>query len=308
MWHLMQSRRRQRQFTYIGGSILLALLIFSYPSFHPQIPSKAIEVDKSKIPHEPLSVKSNLEPTKVQMETPVAKAVMDNTQAPTKKVTNKFIRRDFPEVRVNETMRRFRSSAVDALINQITSVIENKEIAWLFGNCFPNTLDTTLDYVRPRDDNKRPDTYVITGDIDAMWLRDSSAQVSPYLPLIKVDKELRQMIEGVILRQSTFIQRDPYANAHYKDETRVSEWKRMDQTEMRPGVHERKWELDSLCYYIRLMHSYWKEVGPEKNFFTDFRDDLIKTLRLVLATMKEQQRFNGSGKPSFDILVFDDRR
>ena len=129
-----------------------------------------------------------------------------------------------------------------------------------------------------------------------MWLRDSSAQVHPYLPLMTKDPKLRQLIEGVLLRQCFFIQRDPYANAHYKDMNKTSEWKRMDQTEMRPGVHERKWELDSLCYVIRLMHSYWKELNKDATFFQENELEFKKTIHIILQTMKEQQRFNGSGK------------
>nr|WP_287494609.1 glycoside hydrolase family 125 protein [Candidatus Brachybacter algidus] len=92
----------------------------------------------------------------------------------------------------------------------------------------------------------KPDTYVITGDIDAMWLRDSCAQVWPYLPMMRNDPHLKSLIEGVIRRQTTFIHLDPYANAFYKDPSKVSEWKESDLTEMKPGVHERKWEIDSL--------------------------------------------------------------
>ena len=124
----------------------------------------------------------------------------------------------------------------------------------MFENCFPNTLDTTVDF---QVVDGRPDTYVITGDIDAMWLRDSTAQVWPYLPLMKNDSNLQQLIAGVINRQARCILKDPYANAFYKDETKVSDWK-SDRTDMKPGVHERKWEIDSLCYPIRLAYHYWK--------------------------------------------------
>jgi meiotically up-regulated gene 157 (Mug157) protein len=103
------------------------------------------------------------------------------------------------------------------------------------------------------------------------------------------------LIEGVLLRQCLFIQRDPYANAHYKDTNRTSEWKHMDKTEMLPGVHERKWELDSLCYVLKLMHSYWKEVN-DISFFREHEQEFKKTIRTILQTMKEQQRFNGTGK------------
>src|SRR5579859_5121530 len=105
---------------------------------------------------------------------------------------------NFPTVRVPESKRRFKSDAVEKVIAQVSSTIGNKEIAWMFGNCFPNTLDTTVDFSMI---DGRPDTYVITGDIDAMWLRDSSAQVWPYLPLMAEDPALQQMIAGVINRQ-----------------------------------------------------------------------------------------------------------
>ena len=202
----------------------------------------------------------------------------------------------FPRVRPPHDKRRFTSPAVEALINEITQNIQNTELAWLFENCFPNTLDTTVEFDLRDAKSKRPDTYVITGDIDAMWLRDSSAQVHPYLPLMKRDPNLRLLIEGVLLRQLICIQRDPYANAHYKNLDRISEWKHLDNTDMREGVHERKWELDSLCYVLRLMHSYWKEVDYDMTFFHKYQAEFKKTIGIILTTIKEQRRYNGPGK------------
>jgi meiotically up-regulated gene 157 (Mug157) protein len=201
----------------------------------------------------------------------------------------------FPQVRPNKTERRFTSPAVESLIKEIKRNIKNKELAWLFENCFPNTLDTTVDFDAKAAEENLPDTYVITGDIDAMWLRDSSAQINPYLPLMKRDYKLRQLVEGVLRRQFLFIQRDPYANAHYKDVTRISEWKDLDQTDMREGVHERKWELDSLCYVLKLIYSYWIEVNYDLTFFLDHRIEFRKTIRIILQTFKEQRRYNGTG-------------
>src|ERR1035438_3416945 len=147
---------------------------------------------------------------------------------------------NFSAVRVAEAKRHFKSAAVERTIARVQSTIGNKEIAWMFGNCFPNTLDTTVDFEMV---NGRPDTYVITGDIDAMWQRDSSAQVYPYLPLMAEDPQLQQLIAGVINRQTRNILKDPYANAFYKNESKVSDWK-SDLTDMKPGIHERKWEVD----------------------------------------------------------------
>ncbi|MEO5997868.1 MAG: glycoside hydrolase family 125 protein [Chitinophagaceae bacterium] len=198
----------------------------------------------------------------------------------------------FPTVRTPESQRKFKSAAIEETIRTLKSSVANKELGWLFENCFPNTLDTTVDFEMI---NGKPDTYVITGDIDAMWLRDSSAQVWPYLPLMKSDKNLQQLIAGVINRQTKCILKDPYANAFYKDENKVSEWKESDITSMKAGIHERKWEIDSLCYPIRLAHGYWKTTGDT----TFFDKDWIAAMHLVIQTFKEQQRLEGKGPYTF---------
>ena len=197
----------------------------------------------------------------------------------------------FPLARIPEAKRRFKSAAVERTIDRVKSSIGNKELAWMFENCFPNTLDTTVDFEMI---NGRPDTYVITGDIDAMWLRDSAAQVWPYLPLTKEDAALRQLIAGVINRQTRCVLKDPYANAFYKDETKISDWK-SDATDMKPGVHERKWEIDSLCYTIRLAHGYWKTTGDVAPFDDAWREAVLRISR----TFREQQRKHDRGPYHF---------
>jgi hypothetical protein len=197
----------------------------------------------------------------------------------------------FPVVRIAEAKRKFNSPAMENIIRRIQSSIGNKELAWMFGNCFPNTLDTTVDFEMA---NGQPDTYVITGDIDAMWLRDSSAQVWPYLPLMKEDPRLQQLIAGVINRQAGCILLDPYANAFYKDEHQKSQWQ-SDRTEMKPGVHERKWEVDSLCYPIRLAYGYWKESQDAAPFNQKWRESILT----VLQTFRQQQRKTGKGPYQF---------
>ena len=197
----------------------------------------------------------------------------------------------FPVVRPAAAKRRFRSRAVEAAITEFKQKVKDPELGWLFENCFPSTLDTTVTH-STRDG--RPDTYVITGDIDAMWLRDSSAQVWPYLDLVGKDAELRQLVAGVINRQTRCILQDPYANAFYNEPTKVGEWK-SDQTRMQPGVHERKWEIDSLCYPIRLAYHYWKKTNDPAPFDARWQQAIQTTLQ----TFREQQRKDGPGPYKF---------
>ncbi len=198
----------------------------------------------------------------------------------------------YPEVRVPLSQRKFSSPAVEEAIRQFQAGVSNKELAWLFNNCFPNTLDTTVEFAMI---NGRPDTYVITGDIDAMWLRDSTAQVWPYLSLAKDDKQLHLLIAGVINRQVSNILFDPYANAFYKDRDKVGEWKD-DRTAMKPGLHERKWEIDSLCYPVRLSHGYWKTTGDRSIFDTDWK----QAAALIVKTFRQQQRKTDQGPYKFE--------
>lgn len=198
---------------------------------------------------------------------------------------------DFTSMRPPLAERKFTSDAIEKTITQIKKAIPDKQLSWLFENCFPNTLDTTVDF---EIINNKPDTYVITGDIDAMWLRDSTAQVWPYLPFIKEDKKLQELIKGVINRQTKCILLDPYANAFYKDPNKVSEWKN-DLTDMKPGIHERKWEIDSLCYPVRLAHKYFELTGDTSCFDADW----LEAMRKVLQTFTEQQRKNGRGPYTF---------
>jgi len=202
-----------------------------------------------------------------------------------------FAPKGFESKRPPLSQRKFTSKAVEDIIIKLKKEMADPELAWLFENCFPNTLDTTVDF---EIINGKPDTYVITGDIDAMWLRDSTAQVWPYLFLVKSDTHLQELIKGVINRQVKCIHLDRYANAFYKDENKISEWK-SDLTEMKPGIHERKWEIDSLCYPVRLAHQYWKLTGD----ITPFDADWEEAIKLILKTFKEQQRKEGQGPYTF---------
>lgn len=194
--------------------------------------------------------------------------------------------KEFVSKRPPLSERTFTSSAVETTIKKMKSVIKDKEVAWLFENCYPNTLDTTVDFEYI---DGKPDTFIITGDIDAMWLRDSTAQVWPYLPLINEDQKLKELVKGLINRQTKCILLDPYANAFYKDVTKESYWKN-DSAQMLPGIHERKWEIDSLCYAIRLSNAYYQITGDT----SAFDDDWDKAMKLVVETLRTEQRMDGT--------------
>src|SRR5215469_11933723 len=200
---------------------------------------------------------------------------------------------DMSKGRPDPSERRFQSAAVEAFLKERSAHIADADLARLFLNCFPNTLDTT---VSPGTFEGKPDTAVLTGDIAAMWLRDSSAQVWPYLILAKNDPSLRDLLEGVIRRQARCIVIDPYANAFMADlDAPPLPWSLHDKTEMRRGVGERKWEVDSLCYPIRLSHGYWVQTGDTGPFDTRW----LAAMRLVVETLRVQQRKNGDGPYRF---------
>ena len=187
--------------------------------------------------------------------------------------------------------RAFVSEEVERVITEVAARIKDPKLRQMFINCFPNTLDTT---VRFKMKDGAPDTFVITGDIPAMWLRDSSAQLWPYLNLCQADKDLQIMIAGLIRRQADCILLDPYANA-FNDGPVGSPWESDFTQHMIKELHERKWEIDSLCYPIRIAFRYWQLTGDA----SVFTDTWHKAMQLVLRTFREQQRKDGRGPYSF---------
>ena len=200
---------------------------------------------------------------------------------------------ELPHARPAAADRHFSSQAIEAAISALQRQIADPALRILAENCLPNTIDTT---VFPGMFEGQPDTYVVTGDIDAMWLRDSSAQVWPYLAFVRQDARLKALIEGVIRRQTRMILVDPYANAFTRNPTDPPlSWAVNDKTEHHAGVAERKWEIDSLCYPIRLAHGYWKATGDAGPFDTQWR----AAAEAVLRTFREQQRQVVQGLYSF---------
>lgn len=180
------------------------------------------------------------------------------------------------------------SESLCKLIDKVREVFTNdKRMVELFENCITNTLDTT---VKRLEDGT---TYVLTGDIPAMWLRDSTAQVRPYLIAAASDKEISDLISGLVRRQFFYIGVDPYANA-FNQEPDGSCWEH-DETEMGPFIWERKYEIDSLCYPIQLAYLLWKNTGRTDQFDEVF----VKGINLILDLWKTEQQHEEKSEYSF---------
>ncbi|WP_127492506.1 glycoside hydrolase family 125 protein [Paenibacillus glycanilyticus] len=165
-----------------------------------------------------------------------------------------------------------------------TRLAHRPKLLQLFKNCFPNTLETTTKLL---DDGT---TFVITGDIPAMWLRDSVEQVMHYVPFAKDDADLQRIIGGLIKLHMRNIVIDPYANA-FNEMANDWHWNTDDKTDMSPWVWERKFELDSICFSMRLAFAYWKETGRADIFDADFK---VAMRAAVDLWKREQHHFERS--------------
>ena len=161
------------------------------------------------------------------------------------------------------------------------------QLAKMFAQCYPNTLETTISLLEDGS------TFVVTGDIPAMWLRDSSAQVNPYICLAGEDSDLRHMLRGLIQRQAHYILLDAYANAFNIEAN--GQGHKDDLPPTGPWIWERKYELDSLCYPIKLCYDYWYYTG-DKSAFTETVHNM---LRKIVEVMRTEQRHDELSSYSF---------
>lgn len=167
----------------------------------------------------------------------------------------------------------------EKIIQYVSEKMSNRpKIIQMFKSCYQNTLETTI-----RRHEEDGTVFMLTGDIPAMWLRDSVNQLRPYLMLAAQDTDLKKIIEGVLKTQYQSILRDPYANAF--NEYDNGKGHQNDKTEMSGWIWERKYEIDSLCYPIQLAYLYWKNTGETGHFTLDFE----KAVRLVLKVWRTEQ-------------------
>ena len=121
-----------------------------------------------------------------------------------------------------------------------------------------DTWETTMTWHEDR-------VFVITGDIPAMWLRDSSAQIQPFMRLLDVP-EVERTVRGVVREQWRCIALDPYANA-FNAGTTGAHFDPND-LDLSPDLWERKYEIDSLAFPVRLSHQLWRSTGDASHLDT----------------------------------------
>lgn len=207
-----------------------------------------------------------------------------------------------PHVRPTADLRAYHSPAVEKVISDLVPRFKSPNLATLWSNCLPNTLDTTVQLQAISDD----DVFIVTGDIEAMWLRDSTNQVLPYVPMMPEDSTLFHLVLGLIYRQAKSVLIDAYANAftlrstdpspHADDQTSMPAFAGTRLSGLQPGVYERKYELDSLANVLLLSGRYYEATGALQSFDGRWLSALSRILEVI---QTQRQEITGQGASEY---------
>lgn len=204
-----------------------------------------------------------------------------------------------PFQRPEEKCRTFQSQLVDDIITDFKSRVEDPDLGRLFENCFPSTLDTTIRWHSPDVNGKGPRSFVITGDINAEWLRDSRNQLYNYQQLAPYDQKLKTLLIGAIHTQAEFVTKQPYCNAFQPPsysglKTADNEQKDTVKPSIDPKVvFECKYEIDSISNFFGLAGDYY-DATKDSSFIND---EYLKAVEVAYKTLKDMQTptFNSQG-------------
>ena len=176
-------------------------------------------------------------------------------------------------------MSEVQLNKVKEMTDEIANGINNQKLRNMFNNCFYSTIETTTKY---HDDGS---AYVFTGDIPAMWLRDSSAQVMHYLRVCDCPG-IKETIAGLIKKQMFYIALDPYANAFNEEDNGAGHGgDKTNFNEHKGWIWERKYEIDSLCYPVWISYKYWKKTGDS----SVFDDQYKKSTKIIMELFRTEQ-------------------
>ncbi|WXC61204.1 hypothetical protein SNK03_007084 [Fusarium graminearum] len=215
-----------------------------------------------------------------------------------------------PYQRPAKQCRTFQSDVIEKVIEDVTSRMKDPDLARLFENAFPSTTDTTVKFhTKGKTDTgffrmgsfggfhdegawEGPQSFIITGDIIAEWLRDSTNQLRPYQPLAKKDPAIHTLLLGAINTQAEYVIESPYCNAFQPppiSDLPVSSNGQDDNVhpayEPR-AVFECKYELDSLAHFLALGNDFYDHTGS-----TDFVNKRwLRAVDTVLNVLTEQSK------------------
>ncbi|WP_241681277.1 glycoside hydrolase family 125 protein [Pseudactinotalea terrae] len=185
------------------------------------------------------------------------------------------------------------------LVERVRTTTGSDTITRIFAEAMARTLRDAFVHVEGED------VFVLTGDIPAMWLRDSAAQVRPYLPLAADDDALADLLVSLVRRQVRAVLLDPYANAFNASPNGAGHVD--DDTQMHPSVWERKYEIDSLAFPLQLAHLLWRATGRTDHLDSEF----TRAAELIITTWRVEQdhadrspyRFQRHDGPPSDTLT-----
>lgn len=188
---------------------------------------------------------------------------------------------------INNRMNEDAFSDLRAHVEAFKATLQDETLKNAFERCFFNTLYTTTFF---EEDGS---AFIITGDIPAMWLRDSSAQVMQYLHFAKECASVKKLIKGLLKKQFTYILIDPYANAFNREAN--GNGHAYDLDKQSPWVWERKFELDSLCYPLWLLTRYYEKTQDAScfdGFFMQAFDRIIDVFRTEQAHAEKSSYYH----------------
>ncbi|KAF5321078.1 hypothetical protein D9619_000858 [Psilocybe cf. subviscida] len=199
-----------------------------------------------------------------------------------------------PYMRPAPACRTFNSTAVEKVITDMKGLLKDPDLARLFENTFPNTLDTTVKYFN-KDQNL---AFIITGDITAQWLRDTANQFAHYHSLLSVDPALATLVKAVINNEARYVAEYPYCGSFQPPpESGLApshnDW--ADGVTVNPPVNnqtvfECKYEIDSLCGFLKLSRSYYQATKDSSFMNANWRAAVDQIFRVI----------NEQSQPTFD--------
>ena len=216
---------------------------------------------------------------------------------------------------------------MEKVIEDITGKMVNKDLARLFENAFPNTLDTTVRWhvgestthtelkartTRNGGKWEGPQSFVVTGDINAEWLRDSTNQLLQYQPLAKSDPSIYNLILGAINTQSEYVIESPYCNAFQPPApSKLAPTENGQQDQVHPTfepsfVFECKYELDSLAHFLALGNTFYNHT-KSLEFLTPRWYKALDTLLTVLDQQSQSTFDAATGRFEKNTYTFSRR-